>query len=153
LASCVYGTLLSKKSIKIGTLIESFQGLELDPHYLGFFDCFNKELFFEAHEVLEELWLRDRGANYSFYKGLIQFAGAFVHLQKNRLPPAGALFRLAEKNLNLYPAQHLRFDIAQAVETIRDWLHLLEVSSYGENPLRLRPPPKLVLIEIGSHSS
>ena len=72
---------------------------QLDPHYAGYFELFNRGKFFEAHDVLEHLWLPDRhGANGSFYKGLIQLAGAFVHLQRNRLRPAAALFKLARTN-------------------------------------------------------
>ena len=80
---------VSHKSARIAAMIESFQGQELDAHYLGYFDCFNRQLFYEAHDVLEDLWLPDRhGVNGNFYKGLIQLAGAFVHLQKNRLRPS-----------------------------------------------------------------
>src|SRR2546428_12421059 len=75
---------MSRKSGRIAALIESGQGRDLDAHYLGYFDCFNRGLFYESHEVLEELWLADRrGRNGSFYKGLIPFAGAFVPLQKH----------------------------------------------------------------------
>ena len=79
-------------------MIQDLQGGELDPHYAGFFECFNQQLFYEAHDVLEELWLpRRREPDGLFYKGLIQLAGAFVHLQKDRLSPAAALFRLARQ--------------------------------------------------------
>src|SRR6266702_2966293 len=93
-------------------MIESFRGQELDAHYLGYFDCFNRQLFYEAHDVLEDLWLPDRhGAAGNFYKGLIQLAGAFVHLQKNRLRPAAALFKLAQANLEKYPAPPAPLDL------------------------------------------
>src|ERR1043166_10226591 len=100
---------MSKKSAKIAALIDDCAGQKFDPHYLGYFKLFNQELFYEAHDVLEELWLANRaGPNYSFYKGLIQLAGAFVHLQKNRLRPSAALFKLARTNLAKYPALHDR---------------------------------------------
>src|SRR6267142_3870231 len=95
-------------------MIESFRGQELDAHYLGFFDCFNRQLFYEAHDVLEELWLADRhGLNGAFFKGLIQLAGAFVHLQKNRLRPAAALFKLSRKYLGPYTGLHESLDMAE----------------------------------------
>ncbi len=104
---------MSKKSGKIAERIACFQGRELTAHYLGFFDCFNDQLYYEAHDVLEELWLPDRkGPNGDFYKGLIQLAGAFVHLQKERLKPSAALFKLARTNLAKYPATHERLDVA-----------------------------------------
>ena len=52
---------VSQKSPKIATIIHSLQGREFDAHYLGYFECFNQQLFFEAHEVLEVLWLGRRG--------------------------------------------------------------------------------------------
>src|SRR5436189_6188294 len=96
---------MSKKSPMIAALIANCQGQELDAHYLGYFECFNRGLFYEAHDVLEELWLPNRnGANGPFYKGLIQLAGAFVHLEKGRPPPAAAVLRLARATLERYPA-------------------------------------------------
>ncbi len=137
---------MSKKSAKIAALIESCRGRELDAHYLGYFECFNQGLFFEAHDVLEELWLADRaGANYAFHKGLIQLAGAFVHLQKNRLGPAAALFKLARTNLEKYPAVHERLDVAKVLGVIADWLGRLEAADFTVNPLAAGAAPHLEL--------
>src|ERR1035441_10730308 len=84
-----------------------------DPGYLSYFECFNRQRFFEAHEVLEALWLPQRqGPNGLFYKGLIQLAGAFVHWQKNRPGPAEALLGLARANLRKYPAIHQGLNVA-----------------------------------------
>lgn len=127
-------------------LIESFQGQELDAHYLGYFECFNRQLYFEAHDVLEELWLAQRrGPNYSFYKGLIQLAGAFVHLQKNRLRPAASLFKLARANLNQYPPIHDRLDLAVVLKLIERWLQALESGNFQINPLTRENLPDLHL--------
>ena len=139
---------MSKKSGKIAERIASFQGRELAAHYLGFFDCFNDQLFYEAHDVLEELWLPERhGPNGDFFKGLIQLAGAFVHLQKERLRPSAALFKLARINLLKYPAIHERLDVAEVLKLVEDWLGWLEGDEFNVNPLRQRPAPKLALLE------
>jgi predicted metal-dependent hydrolase len=139
---------VSKKSAKIAALIEAQQGQELDAHYLGFFECFNRQLFYEAHDVLEELWLAQgkSGPNYAFFKGLIQLAGAFVHLQKNRLKPAVALFNLAEANLRQYPGQHERLAVVRVLGLISDWRGQVEAGGFTVNPLPLQPPPELQLI-------
>ena len=114
---------VSHKSPRIAALIAAFEGNKLDAHYLGFFECFNRQLFFEAHEVLEELWLKERGqARDLFYKGLIQLAGAFVHVQKGRLGPAAALFRLAQKNLGHYLPVYEELELNPVVGLIDDWL-------------------------------
>src|ERR1043165_2484170 len=82
------------------------------PYYRAFFQCWNERRYYEAHDVLEQVWLKDPTSpeDAQYFKGLIQAAGAFVHLQKQfehpthpkhgkRLGPAVRLFRLAEKNL------------------------------------------------------
>ena len=142
---------MSKKSGKIAERIAAFEGQRLDAHYLGYFDCFNNQLFYEAHDVLEELWLADRrGANGDFFKGLIQLAGAFVHLQKDRLRPSAALFKLARTNLQKYPAQHEQLAIAAVLILIETWLSWLEAGEFHANPLRHQAAPTLELIPIDS---
>lgn len=137
---------VSHKSARIAQMIESFQGQDLDAHYLGYFDCFNCQLFYEAHDVLEDLWLVDRkGVDGDFYKGLIQLAGAFVHLQKNRLQPSAALFKLARLNLEKYPARHHQLDLDAVQVMIADWVNRLEQGRFNVNPLNLKQVPQLVL--------
>jgi len=127
-------------------MVEQFGDELLDAHYPGYFDCFNRQLFYEAHEVLEELWLKDKsGPNGAFYKGLIQLAGAFVHLQKNRLRPAAALFKLALANLEKYPQVHEQLDLARTHKLILKWLGDLESAHFEINPLTNGNAPGLVL--------
>ena len=136
---------MSKKSAKIAALIAGNVGRGLDAHYLGYFECFNRQLFYEAHDVLEELWLAQgrTGANYAFYKGLIQLAGAFVHLQKQRLRPAVALFKLAENNLRLYPTLHEQVDMITLLRLLADWRGRIEAQDFTVNPLRADNAPQL----------
>lgn len=137
---------MSSKTPRIAALIESFRGQATDAHYLGYFDCFNRQLFFEAHEVLEELWLDDRhGPNGNFYKGLIQLAGAFVHLQKSRPGPAAALFRLARANLEKYPALHEHLDLRVVMVLIDGWLKSLPPSKSPPATLDDSNLPRLTL--------
>ena len=120
----------------------------LPEAYLAFFDRFNQGGFFEAHEVLEELWLDCRGAPIGdFYKGLIQLAGVFVHLEHGRPAPAAALLRLAHRNLSRYPTPCQELDVNGLCDTIRTWLVRVEG---GEPPSSLCDPaglPRLGLID------
>jgi predicted metal-dependent hydrolase len=137
---------VSRKSARVAGVVEQFGDEPLDPHYLGYFDCFNRQHFFEAHDVLEELWLKERqGPNGAFYKGLIQLAGAFVHLQKNRPRPAAALFKLALGNLEKYPRKHEQLDTGAVCALAQKWLGKLESPSGGTNPLADGPAPELAL--------
>ncbi len=144
---------MSHKSPKIAAFIADLRGRDLPAHYLGYFECFNRSLFYEAHDVLEELWLADRhGPDGNFYKGLIQLAGAFVHLQKDcvkypRLRPAAALFTLAEENFLPYPAMHQRVELDSVRALITDWRGRLEATSFNRNPLTPGNAPKLTLAD------
>ncbi len=143
-----YPSRMSKKSAKIAALIDSCRGRDLDAHYLGYFECFNQTLFYEAHDVLEELWLANRqGPNYAFHKGLIQLAGAFVHLQKNRLRPSAALFKLAQANLQKYPAIHEHLNLTTTLGPHPALAAMqLESSQFTTNPLTATNAPQLNLL-------
>ena len=123
-----------------------FQAGALNPYYAGYFELFNQGKFFEAHDVLEHLWLRDRqGANGGFYKGLIQLAGAFVHLQRNHLRPAAALFKLARANFEKYPSPHEQLNLTAVQQLIAGWLLQLEKDDFKTNPLTAANAPRLAL--------
>lgn len=146
---------MSKKSGHIAARIDQFRGQELNAHYLGYFDCFNRQLFYEAHDVLEELWLADRhGPDGDFFKGLIQFAGAFVHVQKNRPGPAQALLRLAQANLEKYPSRHHQLDLTAVLSLIREWFRKLDEPGEVATLLHRHGPPELRVggIESDSHN-
>ncbi len=117
-----------------------------DPHYLAYFECFNQQRFYEAHEVLEKLWLpQRRGPNGPFYKGLIQLAGAFVHLQKRRPGPARALLKLARANFQTYPARHERLDLEIVRRLIAEWLEKVERAESAPEPFLTAAGPRLQL--------
>ncbi len=117
-------------------MVRGFEGRKYDPHYLAFFDCFNSGQFYEAHEVLEQIWLPHRkDPNGNFYKGLIQLAGAFVHLQRGRCRPAAALLKLAKGNLESYGVIHAGLDLGKLKRLVEEWLMRLEVASYDMNSL------------------
>jgi predicted metal-dependent hydrolase len=127
-------------------LAAQFSDRGMDSRYAGYFSLFNQQKFYEAHDVLENLWLPDRqSVNGDFYKGLIQLAGAFVHLQKHRLRPSAALFKLAQANLEKYPAVHEKLDLTTVRQLISSWLGQLEQHDFEVNPLSAVRVPQLTL--------
>ncbi len=137
---------VSNKGKRIAAMAGQFREGKLDAHYLGYFDCFNRQLFYEAHEVLEHIWLKDKhGPNGAFYKGLIQRAGAFVNLKKNRPQPASSLFKLALANLEKYPPVHEHLNLQSTTELIHKWLAELEPANFSGNPLTAANAPQLKL--------
>ena len=59
-----------------------------DPRWRKGIDEFNRGLFFECHETLEEIWLEEHGEEKRFYQGIIQIAAGYYKLQQG--VPAGA---------------------------------------------------------------
>ncbi len=134
---------MSKKDAKVAALLADIDPKGWNLEYAGFFACFNSGLYYEAHDVLEALWLKDRqGTDGNFYKGLIILAGAFVHLQKQRLAPAMALFNLAAKYLTAYPEQHNGLSRGALLQLIDQWRSALGAKP-SQNPLNHLPKPKI----------
>jgi len=148
-----------KKSKRISAYLETLgrsPHLGLDPHYVGYFICFNRGEYYEAHDVLEQLWLRTEDANRDFFQGLIQIAGAFVHLQKQfhrpahpkdgrRLRPAVRLFQLGLRNIETYGPLHLGLNVAALAGLCREHASAIAASGFERNPWHPTHLPQIVL--------
>jgi len=149
-----------KKNDRISAFVQQLgadPALALDPRYQGYFTCFNAQQYYEAHDVLENLWLKRRDEHYLFFKGLIQVAGAFVHLQKQfvhpthpkhgrRLRPAVRLFELAAKNLAPFAPRHLQLDVAALLRLCARQAEKIVAGNYERNPWQPAHPPQLHLL-------
>ena len=69
-----------------------------EPEFGAFIACWNDARFFEAHEVLEGLWIRTRD---EFQRGLIQLAAALHHVQRGNLKGARTMCDRALPRLHL----------------------------------------------------
>lgn len=137
---------MGDKSDKVAKLIAGLRSDKYDPHYLGYFECFNRSLFYEAHEVLEQLWLAAKNTpNERYYQGLIMAAGAFVHFQQNRPKAASNLLKKAIERLTPYGSMHEGFEVGQFLECLESWLYLVDSMGYKENPFHPKLAPKLRL--------
>jgi hypothetical protein len=67
---------------------------------------------------------------------LIQLAGAFVHIQKQRRGPALALLGLARGNLGKYPSHYEALDMLKVQEMIRNWHEQLQAQLQEAQPIR-----------------
>lgn len=87
-----------------------------------FIRLFNKQKFFEAHEVLEILWRSEKQKSSSdirtqnFYQGLIQIAAALVHVQKKNPEGAQRLFRSASEYLQNIPPNTFGVQTARLIQ-------------------------------------
>jgi predicted metal-dependent hydrolase len=126
-------------------------------YYAAFFQLWNVQKYYEAHDVLEQLWLVEKNAELArFYKALIQAAGAFVHLQKNfehpshakhsrRLPPATRLFELALRNLDGLPNEFQALDLMHFRKLLEQYRKEIVAADFKRNPWLPEKAPQLVL--------
>jgi len=148
-----------KKHDRISAFVETLEASDttgFHPCYAGFFECFNLGDYYEAHDVLEHLWLECRDKNYLYFKGLIQIAGAFVHLKKQharpdhptdrrRLHPAARLFALGVKNVSPFGPTHMGLHIETVCELCTDWRDKIAASEFRINPWHPGAGPRLEL--------
>jgi hypothetical protein len=145
---------VTHKSGWVSKRVAHWAGGPHDPRYLGYFECFNAGEFYEAHDVLEDLWLETRGQpDADFYKALIQLAGGFVHLTMHenpkwpaagpRLRPAHKLMGMARGYLEKYPLSHHGLVLPAVFQLIDHWRGQIEQHEFQTNPLSSKPPPHL----------
>jgi hypothetical protein len=94
---------------------------EIDPRLAEFIRLFNEKEFFEAHETLEGLWLETEGEDKDFYKGLIQCAVAFVHLERGNFRGARKLYRTASEYLHAYLPVHLGIQVEDLLDAFEEF--------------------------------
>ncbi|PWU09897.1 MAG: hypothetical protein C5B47_02860 [Verrucomicrobia bacterium] len=141
------------KSLRLEEFIKSLTGsINAKSCYQAYFLCFNEAHYYQAHDVLEYAWLRMPEEKATFFKGLIQFAGAFVHLQKQylrphhykfkgRLRPAKQLFWLAAKNLQPYCPKYLQLQVNSVLVGCECFEGKIMASGYQLNPWRPETAP------------
>jgi uncharacterized protein len=89
-------------------------------------ELFNKGEFFDAHEVLEDVWRAAPAAEKKFLQGLIQAAVGLHHHSRGNLVGARSLLARAHRNLSGYPACHCGIDLAGLRRQVERWVGALE---------------------------
>lgn len=96
-------------------------------------ELFNQGAFFEAHEVLEEVWRAAPKEEKSTLQGLVQLAVAFHHYSTGNRIGACSLLEKARGNLSGGGQTAGGIDTVPLLESISNWRRALEDG--------LAPPP------------
>jgi hypothetical protein len=83
---------------------------EYDPRYLAGILFFNRQDYFEAHEVWESLWMHCAGPERRFYQALIQAAVALYHFGNGNLRGAVKLFHSSRNYMQPYGERYFGLD-------------------------------------------
>lgn len=105
---------------------------------------FNEQHFFEAHEVLEDIWHREHGEPRLFLQGLIQICAGFHHFQNANLTGAAELLQRGSEKMRKYPERYLGLDSArllQDVDVCRDRIVRMRDGSVPAGPVEFPTIP------------
>lgn len=102
---------------------------------------FNAAEFFEAHEVWEELWLKESGTEKMFLQGLIQVAAAFHHHLRENSRGRHSLLAAGLEKLERFPDEHRGIALEKLRTGARSWLQ----SPSGGPKGRLAKLPRIKL--------
>lgn len=99
---------------------------------------FNEHRFFEAHEALEEIWLKERGAARDLLHGLIQLSAAFHHYSRGNLSGFSSLLKKGVAKLEGCEHAAQWIDLATFQEELVEWRHF--AAALEQDP-EAEPPP------------
>ncbi len=113
-----------------------------DPRWTRGVDLFNREEFFEAHEVVEDIWNETEGPGKGFLKGFIQAAVALEHHRRGNPRGRRSVGETASGHLRAAAPGSGGLDLAALIADFEEFLARAE---RGEDP----PFPRARRIETG----
>ncbi|MFQ5720104.1 MAG: DUF309 domain-containing protein [Acidobacteriota bacterium] len=118
-------------------------GFRPDPRYQQYWRHFRSGEFWDAHEVLEGLWLEVGGADKEFYQGLIQAAASLHHLARGNMHGAEKLASTARVKLEPFGSAHHGLQVESFLLGLDACLQGARAEARGQETLdhpRLRIP-------------
>ena len=114
---------------------------KFDLHsYVHGIRLFNQRRFFDAHEVLEDVWRAAPAEQKKFLQGLIQLAVALHHHSKGNTVGALSLLKRAASNLAAEPREARGIRVSELLQAITDCAGAIEQGTALPSPPRLHEP-------------
>jgi len=104
---------------------------------------FNQAEFFEAHEVLEEVWRAAPPEEKKFLQGVVQVAVAFHHYSTGNLAGMRSVMERAMRNLACYREDFACLDLPPLMRSLMNWKDALD---------KRQPIPPLPLMQLPNGS-
>src|SRR5205809_990595 len=101
---------------------------------------FNSQKFFEAHEALEEVWLKTEGRQKFILHGLIQVAAAFHHHTKGNLAGFHSLLGKGLSKLDQFGDSMEGIDLEELRKQLHHWRDGPDARPVAGNARRLLYP-------------
>ncbi|HSF17653.1 MAG TPA: DUF309 domain-containing protein [Vicinamibacteria bacterium] len=95
-------------------------------------DLFNRKLYFECHDLLEEAWAEEKGDDRAFLQGLIHVSVGLYHLAAGNTTGAMNLMRSGIEALEPFTPSRYGLDVAGLLERAQICLDKSERLRGGE---------------------
>ncbi len=89
-------------------------------------DLFNRQEFFDAHELLEEAWRLEPGPCRRLYQGILQLGVAFYHIQQKNSLGALKVLKRAETKFAFLPNPCQGIDVIRLRIACQEFIDALE---------------------------
>ncbi|HEY6953200.1 MAG TPA: DUF309 domain-containing protein [Bacteroidota bacterium] len=122
----------------------------MDERFYSGLEEFNKERFFEAHEVLEDLWHEERDVDRTFIQGIIQIAAAFYHLQTHNLKGAVSQFTKGNEKLTHFLPTYKEVSVVKLLDDVRENLRQIQAADPNFETIRY---PKISYTRVATISN
>jgi uncharacterized protein len=103
-------------------------------------ELFNRGKFFDAHEVLEDVWRAAPIAQKKFFQGLVQVAVAFHHYSTGNRVGMRSVMARAASNLTEGKASFRGIRVDQLLESLVAWGTAMERNTESPPLPRMEPP-------------
>ncbi|ALC89495.1 hypothetical protein AM500_06625 [Bacillus sp. FJAT-18017] len=88
------------------------------PEYYEFFIKFNEGDYYTCHDLLEEMWMEEKGN--LFFKGLLQMSVAIYHYEYGNVKGARLMMRAAHDYLQGYRPRYWGLDLENVIAFIEE---------------------------------
>ena len=103
-----------------------------DARYWKGIQRFNEKDFFEAHEILEDLWHEYRESDRTYLQALIQISAGLYHADAGNFRGARSQLTKGLQKLNQYPATHQGVDVRMLVRDVGVCLTTIDSCERGQ---------------------
>lgn len=115
----------SKCFLEVRPLLPYFPRVNDERFHRGIAE-FNRRYFFEAHDILEDLWHEYREDDRLFLQGLIQIAVGCHHLENRNFKGAQSQFTKALSKLEPYLPNHQHILVEPLLKSVERCLEVIE---------------------------
>jgi len=94
--------------------------------YMRGIALFNRAEFFQAHEVLEDIWRAAPVEDKKFLQGLVQVAVAFHHYSTGNFVGMRSVMERAMRNLTRHPQRMEGIQLAPLMRSLAKWREAMD---------------------------